>query len=64
MKAEPMVRFDGVSKRYGMLTVLDSLDLEVARGEKVAIIGPSGSGKTTVLRMAASFMSKASLSLI
>ncbi len=51
MKAEPMVRFDGVSKRYGMLTVLDSLDLEVARGEKVAIIGPSGSGKTTVLRM-------------
>jgi polar amino acid transport system ATP-binding protein len=46
-----MVRFDGVSKRYGPLTVLDALDLEVAQGEKVAIIGPSGSGKTTVLRM-------------
>jgi polar amino acid transport system ATP-binding protein len=46
-----MVRFNGVSKRYGPLTVLDGLDLEVARGEKVAIIGPSGSGKTTVLRM-------------
>jgi polar amino acid transport system ATP-binding protein len=49
--AEPMVRFQAVSKRYGPLTVLDGLDLEVGRGEKVAIIGPSGSGKTTVLRM-------------
>jgi polar amino acid transport system ATP-binding protein len=46
-----MVRFEGVSKSYGPLTVLDSLDLDIARGEKVAIIGPSGSGKTTVLRM-------------
>jgi polar amino acid transport system ATP-binding protein len=46
-----MVRFEGVSKRYGPLTVLDGLDLDVGRGEKVAIIGPSGSGKTTVLRM-------------
>ncbi|MGH6873749.1 MAG: ectoine/hydroxyectoine ABC transporter ATP-binding protein EhuA [Aestuariivirgaceae bacterium] len=51
MTAEPMVRFQAVSKRYGPLTVLDGLDLEVGRGEKVAIIGPSGSGKTTVLRM-------------
>ena len=47
----PMVRFEGVTKRYGALTVLDDLNLEVKRGEKVAIIGPSGSGKTTVLRM-------------
>jgi polar amino acid transport system ATP-binding protein len=46
-----MVRFDQVTKRYGPLTVLDQLDLEVAAHEKVAIIGPSGSGKTTVLRM-------------
>jgi polar amino acid transport system ATP-binding protein len=48
---EPMVRFQGVTKRYGSLTVLDKLDLDVAANEKVAIIGPSGSGKTTVLRM-------------
>jgi polar amino acid transport system ATP-binding protein len=51
MTQQPMVRFDNVSKRYGALTVLDGLNLEVARGEKVSIIGPSGSGKTTVLRM-------------
>lgn len=47
----PMIRFQKVSKSYGPLTVLDNLDLDVAEGEKVAIIGPSGSGKTTVLRM-------------
>ena len=48
---DPMVRFDKVTKRYGPLTVLDALDLEVAPSERVAIIGPSGSGKTTVLRV-------------
>jgi general L-amino acid transport system ATP-binding protein len=47
----PMVRFEGVSKRFGPLTVLDDLNLDIAANEKVAIIGPSGSGKTTVLRM-------------
>ena len=47
----PMVRFRQVSKRYGPLTVLDRLDLDVAAGEKVAIIGPSGSGKSTLLRV-------------
>jgi polar amino acid transport system ATP-binding protein len=47
----PMVRFSNVSKRYGSLTVLDGLDLDVAAREMVSIIGPSGSGKTTVLRV-------------
>jgi polar amino acid transport system ATP-binding protein len=46
-----MVRYQGVTKRYGRLTVIDGLDLNIAAGEKVAMIGPSGSGKTTVLRM-------------
>lgn len=43
----PMVRFRNVTKKYGDLTVLDRLDLDVAAGEMVTIIGPSGSGKTT-----------------
>ncbi|MGE0502098.1 MAG: ectoine/hydroxyectoine ABC transporter ATP-binding protein EhuA [Rhizobiaceae bacterium] len=47
----PMVRFRNVTKSYGSLVVLDSLNLDVAEGEMVTIIGPSGSGKTTVLRM-------------
>jgi polar amino acid transport system ATP-binding protein len=41
-----------VSKAYGSRTIIDDIDLSVARGEKVAIIGPSGSGKTTILRLA------------
>ena len=48
---KPMVRFHNVTKRYGSLTVLGNLYLDVAEGEMVSIIGPSGSGKTTVLRM-------------
>ncbi len=47
----PMVRFMNVSKRYGDLTVLDALNLDIQQSEMVTVIGPSGSGKTTVLRM-------------
>ncbi len=47
----PMVSFKKVTKKYGSLTVLDNLDLDINKGEMVSIIGPSGSGKTTVLRM-------------
>ena len=39
----PIIKFDKVVKRFGDLTVLDELDFEVKRGEKVSIIGPSGS---------------------
>ena len=47
----PFIHFDKVVKRYGDLTVLDHLDIDVAAGEKVTLIGPSGSGKTTILRL-------------
>jgi len=49
--ASSLIRFRRVRKSYGALTVLDDLDLDIAEGEKVAIIGPSGSGKTTILRL-------------
>ncbi len=41
-----------VSKSYGDRKIIDGIDLDVAPGEKVALIGPSGSGKTTILRLA------------
>ena len=47
----PIIKFDKVIKRFGDLTVLNELDFEVKRGEKVTIIRPSGSGKSTVLRI-------------
>lgn len=48
---DPILKFDKVVKRFGDLTVLNKLDFEVRKGEKVSIIGPSGSGKSTVLRI-------------
>jgi polar amino acid transport system ATP-binding protein len=40
----------GISKRFGTLTVLDAIDLEVHAGKTLCVLGPSGSGKSTLLR--------------
>jgi len=46
----PMIRVSGLSKRFGRLQVLDSLDLSVAEGRVTAILGPNGAGKTTLIK--------------
>jgi polar amino acid transport system ATP-binding protein len=46
----PIVQIAGLRKRFGTNEVLKGIDLNVARGEVVAIIGKSGSGKSTLLR--------------
>ena len=46
----------GVSIAYGGAIVIPALDLEVRRGEMVALLGPSGSGKTTLLSALAGFV--------
>jgi ABC-2 type transport system ATP-binding protein len=49
--AAPPVRAEGLSKRYGTVDALRSLDLEVAPGEVLGYLGPNGAGKTTTIRL-------------
>jgi putative spermidine/putrescine transport system ATP-binding protein len=49
------VQLDGVTKRFGDVTAVDGIDLEIGDGEFFSMLGPSGSGKTTTLRMIAGF---------
>ena len=51
----PAVRLEGVVKRYGEVTAVAGIDLEIGDGEFFSMLGPSGSGKTTTLRMIAGF---------
>ncbi len=48
--SEPMVKAEGVRKRFGRLEVLKGISLEVEPGEVMCLLGPSGSGKSTFLR--------------
>jgi spermidine/putrescine transport system ATP-binding protein len=52
---DPIIRVEEVSKRYGKVTAVDRVTLEIPRGEFFALLGPSGCGKTTLLRMLAGF---------
>jgi ABC-type Fe3+/spermidine/putrescine transport system ATPase subunit len=47
----PAVELRGVSKRFGPRSILDRIDLCVARGEVLVLVGPSGSGKSTLLKL-------------
>ncbi|HVM12605.1 MAG TPA: ABC transporter ATP-binding protein, partial [Actinomycetota bacterium] len=51
MSVDPAIRTRGLTKRYGDLTAVDRLDLEVRRGEIFGLLGPNGAGKTTTILM-------------
>ncbi len=51
----PLVRIQNVTKTFGDTVALDSLNLDIARGEFVTFLGPSGCGKSTTLRILGGF---------
>jgi len=51
----PAVSFSRVSRHFGSVRAVDTVDLEIGEGEFFAMLGPSGSGKTTCLRLIAGF---------
>ena len=50
------VLLSSVTKKYGDVTALHALDLEIREGEFLTLLGPSGCGKTTTLRLVAGFI--------
>jgi ABC-2 type transport system ATP-binding protein len=52
MPEETLLRWSQVTKRFGALTAVDGLSLEVRRGEIFGLLGPNGAGKTTLIHCA------------
>ena len=51
MSAQPAIRLRGVVKRYGEITAVNGLDLDVPEGTCVGLLGPNGAGKSTTMRL-------------
>jgi fructose transport system ATP-binding protein len=49
--ASPLLSARGLVKRFGMITAVDHVDLDVARGEILALVGDNGAGKSTLIKM-------------
>ena len=50
MNQDSIIYFENVSKWFGDFQVLNKINLEVNKGEKIVVCGPSGSGKSTMIR--------------
>jgi ABC transporter len=50
-RGRPVIRTRGLTKRFGPVVAVDSVDLRVDEGDRYGFLGPNGSGKTTLVRM-------------
>lgn len=50
-RADSLVTFEGVTRRFGDVTAVDGLTLDLQRGQTVALLGPNGAGKTTTVEL-------------
>jgi ABC-2 type transport system ATP-binding protein len=46
-----MIKIDGLTKKFGELTAVDGLSLEIHENEIFGLLGPNGAGKTTTINM-------------
>ena len=56
MSASPIIRVTNLTRRFGALTAVDHLNIEVSAGEIFGLVGPDGAGKTTTLRLLCGLM--------
>jgi ABC-2 type transport system ATP-binding protein len=55
-----MIKIDKLTKKFGNLTAVDNLSLQIEEGEVFGLLGPNGAGKTTTIRMLCCLISKTS----
>ncbi|MFX1321916.1 MAG: ATP-binding cassette domain-containing protein, partial [Promethearchaeota archaeon] len=55
-----MIKLENLTKKYGNLTAVDNLSLQIEEGEVFGLLGPNGAGKTTAIRMLCCLISKTS----
>ena len=56
MENNTILKFDGLSKKFGNKTVVDHISLEIKEGEIFGLLGPNGAGKSTTLNMVCSLL--------